>query len=258
MKNSNDIYNMQKKIGIIPARLNSVRVPRKAIVDIHGLPMCVHVYRRALMSEVLDEVVIATDSIEVMNVAKAHGAKAVITKSSHVNGTERMAEVLETHDSDIAVLINGDEPLIDPDHIGVSVNTLIKSNADASMLARKFDKFDSPSDFKIVLNVAGDVMYISRADIPSNARNTIPYMLKAYHIMAFHKHTLEKYAAMTKTPMESLEDHEHLRLIENGYKIRAAVVESNCISVDVPEDLEYVKSVIPGDPYWPKYKDNGL
>ena len=111
---------MQKKIGIIPARLNSVRVPRKAIVDIHGLPMCVHVYRRALMSEVLDEVVIATDSIEVMNVAKAHGAKAVITKSSHVNGTERMAEVLETHDSDIAVLINGDEPLIDPNHIGVS------------------------------------------------------------------------------------------------------------------------------------------
>jgi len=249
---------MKKTIGIIPARLNSQRINQKAIVDIHGLPMCVHVYRRALMNQLLDDVVIATDNVKVMEVAKEYGARSIMTKSSHVNGTERMAEVLETYPSDIAVLINGDEPLIDPNHISVSVNTLLDSGADASMLARKFDKFNSPSDFKIVLNIAGDVMYISRNDIPSNARNTVPFMLKAYHVMAFRKETLKNYASMEKSPMESLEDHEHLRLIENGYKIRAAVVESNCISVDVPEDLEYVKSVIPHDPYWPKYKPNGF
>ena len=244
-----------KKIGVIPARLNSVRIPRKALVDINGLPMCIHVYRRALLSADIDEVVIATDNQEVIDVVGHFGAKSILTKSSHVNGTERMAEVMNKRkDFDIAVLINGDEPLIDPGHIGVSVNTLLESGADASILARKFDKLNSPSDFKMVCNPAGDVLYISRSDIPSSARNHVPHMLKACHVLAFTRKTIQEYAEMAPTPMELLEDHEHLRLIEHGYKIRAAVVESNSISVDIPEDLEYVRSVMPTDPYWSKYQ----
>jgi 3-deoxy-manno-octulosonate cytidylyltransferase (CMP-KDO synthetase) len=243
-------------IGIIPARLDSSRVPRKPLVDICGLPMCVHVYRRTALCKKLASIVIATDSVEVVRVAESYGACAVLTRSDHRNGTERIAEVVETDSADIAVLINGDEALVNPNHIAISLSALVSSGADASILARQFKEINSPSDFKLVLNLLGDVMYISRGDIPCTARNPAPFMLKAYHVMAFWRNTLERYAKLDKTPLESIEDHEHLRLLEHGMRIKAEVVESNSISVDTLADLAYVRKHMLNDPFWRLYWDN--
>ena len=113
----------------------------------------------------------------------------------------------------------GDEALLDPNHIKISIETLIKSDSDGSILARKFYKRNSSADFKLVLNAKKEVMYISRGDIPSEYRNPAPYFLKAYHLMAFKRKTLLDYSFLEKSPLESVEDHEHLRLLENGYKI---------------------------------------
>ena len=242
-----------KVVGIIPSRLHSTRVPNKPLVDIHGLPMIVHVYKRACMSDVLDDVIVATDSEEIKQVVEAHGGKAMLTSPDHQNGTERIAEVAENMELDIAVLINGDEAILNPEHIRDSVEALQESDAGTSILVLDFMKRNSPGDFKFVLNKNNEVMYISRNDIPSDARNEVTSMLKGYHILSFKKDMLLAYAKMEKTPMEKIEDHEHLRLIENGYKLVARKVESNSISVDTPDDLAYVKEVMKTDPYFKQY-----
>ena len=241
-------------VGIIPSRIKSTRIPKKALVDIHGLPMVVHVYKRSCMSPILSDVIVATDSMEILKTVENHGGKAIMTSPDHQNGTERLAEVVENMPVDIAVLINGDEPLIDPEHIKDSVEALIESNADSSILVLDFSKKSSPSDFKVVLNKNNEIMYISRNDIPSNARNKVDTMLKAYHILSFRKDFLLKYAQMDKTPLEIAEDHEHLRIIENGYRLVAKKVESGSISVDTPEGLEYVRKMMAEDKYFLKYK----
>ncbi len=242
-----------KVIGVIPSRLKSTRVPNKPLVDICGLPMIVHVYKRACFSNILDDVIVATDSEEIKTVIESHGGKAVITSPDHKNGTERIAEVAQLTDADIIVLINGDEAIFNPENIADSVNTLINSDADAAILVIDFFEKNSPSDFKVVLNTVNEVMYISRNDIPSDARNRVDGMLKAYHILSFKKDFLIQYSKMDKTPLEKIEDHEHLRIIENGYKLKAKKILGYSVSVDTPKDLEYVRGAMKDDPYFRRY-----
>jgi len=244
-----------KIVGIIPSRLKSSRVPNKPLQDIAGLPMIVHVYKRACMSSILDEVVVATDSVEIVEIVEKHGGKAVLTSSDHKNGTERIAEVAENMNADLFVLINGDEALLDPEHVQSSVEALTQSTADASILVLEFNKRNSPGDFKVVVNLHNEVMYISRNDIPSDAHNEVKSMLKAYHILTFTKSFLRIYSRLEKSPLEKIEDHEHLRILENGYKLVAAKVDSNSISVDTPEDLTYVRSQMTNDIHYKHYRD---
>ena len=244
---------MAKIIGIIPSRLHSTRVPNKPLVDICGLPLIVHVYNRASLSKILDEVIVATDSVEIANVIEAHNGKAILTSLDHKNGTERIAEVSKQIDCDYVVLINGDEALLNPNYIEASTKALIESNANASILINKFYKKQSPGDFKVIVNKFNEVMYISRGDIPSDARNEVPYYFKAYHILTFRKDFLLKYAEMEKSPMEKIEDHEHLRIIENGYKLIAKEVDSDAVSLDTPQDLEYIRNKMLSDKYFKQY-----
>jgi len=243
-----------KILGVIPSRLKSSRIVEKPLVDICGMPLIAHVYKRASFNDRLDDLIVATDSELVRNEVEKFGGTAVMTDPGHANGTERMHEVLESRNEDIAVLINGDEALLNPDHISTSVDTLVGADVDASILATRFYKKNSPGDFKIVLNAHGDVLYISRNDIPSEARNSVEFLLKAYHIMAFRRQTVRDYCRIGKTHLESIEDHEHLRLVEHGYRIRASIVDSDSISVDTPEDLEYVRNAMQADSLFPRYR----
>ena len=237
-------YNEKKFkiLGIIPSRLNSKRLPKKALIKINGEPLISRVYRLACKSKILDSLIVATDSNEISNLINQIDGRTIMTSEKHANGTERMGEVIKKIDDyyDIYVLINGDEALLDPNHIEIAVKTLIDNNSDASMLACKFYKRNSTSDFKVVLNAKNELLYISRADIPSEARNSTTFLLKAYHIMAFKKQTIIDYSLLEKTSLESIEDHEHLRLLENGYRIACSVVKSDSISVDTESDLKFV------------------
>ncbi|MDC1071577.1 3-deoxy-manno-octulosonate cytidylyltransferase [Gammaproteobacteria bacterium] len=246
---------MPKVIAIIPSRLQSSRIPQKPLVEIAGLPMIVHVLRRALLSPVLDGVWVATDSEKVKTVVQAAGGKAILTSSKHKNGTERLAEAAENIEAEYVILVNGDEVLLNPNHIKTSYESLLGSDAHASLLVSPFYKSNSPSDFKVALNLKNEVMYISRGDIPSSARNPVHERLKAYHIMTFRRDFLPLYAGLEKAPLESLEDHEHLRILENGFKIIASRVDSTAISVDTPNDLTYARNTMPGDPVFQIYKD---
>jgi 3-deoxy-manno-octulosonate cytidylyltransferase (CMP-KDO synthetase) len=152
-------------------------------------------------------------------------------------------------------LINGDEILLNPKSIDISINLMLNNveDVDATILAVKFTRKNSPNDFKIVRDIRENLLYISRNDIPSDSRNEVPFMLKAYHLMTFKKETVDAYSNLSKSYLESLEDHEHLRLIENGYNIRCGIVDDTCISLDTLEDLDTIIPLLKGDELFLEY-----
>ena len=243
--------DMLRAVAIIPARLESSRLPRKALVDICGLPMIVHVYKRCLLSDSLDDVYVATDSIEIKEVVEKHGGKVIMTSAHHETGTDRIAEAAGSIDADVIVNVQGDEALVNPKYIDKVICSLLENpDINVSILVNPFDKRGSSSDIKAVLNEQDDVMYLSREDIPSNARVDNPPLLKVYHIVPFRRDFLLQYAMWSKGVLEKIEYNEYLRILEKGYKIRAVHVESDAVSIDTFEDLEYVRQKMLTDPYF--------
>jgi len=249
------LSNGQKAIAILPARLESSRLPRKALKDICGLPMIVHVFKRCLLSKKLDEVYVATDSFEIKEVVEKYGGKVIMTSSKHETGTDRIAEAALELDAEIIVNIQGDEALVNPKYIDRVTNELIENpDINVGILVNSFSKKDSPSDIKVVLNKNNDVMYLSRSDIPSGSRQNNPPMLKAYHIVPFRKKFLLEYAQMDRGSLEKIEFNEYVRILENGERIRAVYVESDAVSVDTIEDLQFVRELMPHDLWFQQYK----
>jgi 3-deoxy-manno-octulosonate cytidylyltransferase (CMP-KDO synthetase) len=243
-----------RTIAIIPARLESSRLPGKALLDICGLPMIVHVFRRCEFAESLDEVFVATDNDEIHQVVEQYGGKVIMTSSHHENGTERIVEAANNIDADIVVNVQGDEALVNPSYIDKAVDALYENpDLNVSILVNPYEKRLSPSDIKVVLNEYDDVMYFSRADIPSDARVDNPPLLKAYHIVPFRKDFLLQYACWEKGKLERIEFNEYLRILEKGYKIRAVRVDSDAVSVDTEEDLDFVRNAMIIDPLFAQY-----
>jgi len=244
----------KKAVAIIPARLESSRLPRKALLEICGLPMIVHVYKRCLLAKTLDDVYVATDSLEIKESIEKYGGKVIMTSSCHETGTDRLAEAAKNLDVDIIVNVQGDEALVNPKYIDKVVEALWESpDINVGILVNSYNKRDSPSDIKAVLNDHNDVMYFSRADIPSNARVENPPMLKAYHIVPFRKDFLLEYAQWDKGRLEQIEFNEYLRILERGHRIRAVHVESDAVSVDTADDLEYVRGKMQTDDIYSLY-----
>lgn len=246
----------QRVIGVIPARISSTRLPNKPLHKLCGLPMVVHVMKRAQMSSVLDDVIVATDSEEISDAVKMFGGKAVITSPDHQNGTLRMHEVSMKIPGDIFVLINGDEPLVVPSDIDDSVNCLLKSDgAVASLLVSQYSERNDQSNFKVALNNKDEILYISRSDIPSDDRQDKKAMWKAYHVVSYKKGFLDVYAnSLKQTELDAREMNDQLRILEYGYKIQAAKVTSQALSVDTIDDAQKVEQILLSDELFLKYK----
>ena len=243
-----------KTIGIIPSRLQSSRLPEKALADIGGLPMVVHVFKRARMAKSLDEVYVATDSQQIFNVVTEHGGKAVMTSDKHKTGTDRIAEVAAGLDAEIIVNIQGDEPLLDPAHIDQVVAPLQKEKeVMIAVLVTPYTKKNSASDIKAVLDLQDNILYCSRHDLPSDARTPVEVMWKMAFIVPFRRSFLLQYAAWAQTPLERIEFNEYLRVLEHGHKIRAVKVDQARISVDTPEDLAEIRRLFEHDALKEKY-----
>ena len=244
-----------KTVGIIPTRLESSRLPRKALLDICGLPMIVHVLKRTSFSKLLDDVYVATDSNEISDIVQENNGKVIMTGQHHNNGTERIAEAAEKIDAEIVVNIQGDEALVNPNHIDQAVKILLDDEkVNVGLLVNKYYKKGIHSDIKAVLDNDNNVLYLSRNDIPSVSRKKDFPKLKAYHIVPFRKEFLIKYSKWEKSYLEKIEFNEYLRILERGYKIKAKEVESDAISVDTSSDLEYVRGAMIKDPWYLKYK----
>ncbi len=237
-----------RTIAIVPARLESSRLPNKALIDICGLPMIVHTCKRVAMAKELDQVFLATDNEKIKDVAEANGIKVIITSEDHSCGSDRVAEAVQNIPCDIVINVQGDEPLVYPEHIDAIAKT-IKDNTviKCALGYTKYSKKNSPSDIKAVLDINSNVIYCSRTDLPSDVYTPVDNMKKLCFIVAFRKPFLAKYASWSSTPLEKIEFNEYLRILENGEKIRAVQIDGAKISVDTEEDLITVRNLMKVD-----------
>jgi 3-deoxy-manno-octulosonate cytidylyltransferase (CMP-KDO synthetase) len=243
-----------KIIGMIPSRLDSQRLPKKALMKICGIPLIAHVIQRAKLSTILDELYLVTDSEDIANVGKACNCKIIMTSPNHETGSDRLGEAVIDLDAEIIVNIQGDEALVRPEDIDRSAKILMKKkDIEVSMLATKYTKKNISSDIKVSLNSKNEIIHFSRSDISTQLNEA---SLKAYHLVSFRKNMLLKFCELDQTEGEILESIEYMRLIENEYKIGCEIIDSSAISVDTPEDLRLVDKMMKEDNLFPLYKDN--
>ena len=237
-----------KVVGIIPARYVSSRLPGKPLAEIDGLPMVIHTMKRAQMAG-LDELIVATDSKEIFDTVEAHGGTAVMTASRHPSGTDRVAEVARDYPSDTLIVnIQGDEPLLRPEHINTSVGAM--AGYQAACPCARFSAPDDDTAVKVVRNLKDEVLFFSRSAIPSDARmNGATEYFRQVCIYTFTKPFLDMFAGWQQTPLEEIEMVEELRILEHGYSIAAPLVEDYQFSVDTPVELERAREALSNDKY---------
>jgi 3-deoxy-manno-octulosonate cytidylyltransferase (CMP-KDO synthetase) len=245
----------RKILGVIPARLASSRFPGKVLAQIASKPMLQHVYERASQARYLTTIIIATDDDRVFEVARNFGARVRMTRSDHLSGTDRVAEVASAENCDIVVNIQGDEPLIDPDAIDAAILPMAHdSEIQMATLKKKIvdpREIADPNVVKVITDLAGDAIYFSRLPIPyqrdaapprPGPRPPAPYY-KHIGIYLYQRDFLLGYSALPVGPLEQAERLEQLRALENGLKIRVVETDYESIGVDTPEDLERVATL---------------
>ncbi len=246
-----------KTVGLIPSRLNSSRLPQKPLLEIEGIPLVIHTYRRAKLSKNLDDVFICCDDKKIINVAKKFKAKAILTSSHHKNGTERIYEAfLKNKKSyDLIIDIQGDEPLISPYHIDRLIDFHKKNkNIDIVLPHLLVKNLNNPNLVKIVSDNKSNVLYLSRAQIPFEFRSNIKKVKKHLSIISFVPSALSSYARSKKTSLEKIEDVELLRALEIGLKIKTLKMNGDSFSVDVIEDLKKAKLKMKDDKIFKIYR----
>lgn len=235
-----------KAIAVIPARLASTRLERKILRDIEGTPLIGHVYSGVRASTLLADVVIATDSEEIMNVCRQHGWNARMTSGLHKSGTERVHEISQVIAADVYLNVQGDEPLTRPEHIAsllavmegasVQVGTLKTPAAPADI--------DNPNAVKVVTDHQGRALYFSRATIPHDRDRTGPRYFKHLGFYGYRKPALDRFVALPESSLEKSERLEQLRFLENGIPIHAGETEFDTVGVDTEEDLQRVVEIV--------------
>ncbi len=248
-----------KVVGIIPARMGSSRFPGKPLAKICGLPMIEHVYRRSVMSELLDDAWIATCDEEIMETVEAFGGKAVMTADTHERCTDRTAEAVSkiAADADIIVNIQGDEPLMHPDMIDLAVKPLLdEPELQTVHLVAKIqtdEEFVDPNEVKVVFDLKWNTLYCSREPVPSSKKGGKNYdRWKQVCIIPFRRDFLFKFNSLPQTPLEKVESVDMMRAVEHGYTVRCVEsTEYATLGVDTPQDLERAEEMMKTDSLFP-------
>jgi len=241
----------QKVSVIIPARYASTRFEGKPLAKINGQPMIYHVYKRVEESSFADESIVATDDRRIFDVVSDFGGKVVMTSPEHPTGTDRVAEVADKLDSDIIVNVQGDEPLIVPEMIDQVVQPLLDESA--VEVTNTITQIISPADYldptvvKAVKDKKDNLLFLTRSPIPFPKTRQRFAIYKQVGLYAFRRAFLHFFAQMEQTDLELREGIEFLRLLENGYRVRAVISNHNPISVDTISDLKEVEKVMVKD-----------
>ncbi len=243
---------------IVPARLASTRLPHKPLADIHGLPMVVRVAQRAALSNAT-QVVVAADSIEIVQACQAHGVHAILTQVDHPSGSDRLAEasaLLGLKPHDVVVNVQGDEPLINPELINQVAELLVQrpsaSMSTAAHEIHELAEFTNPNVVKVVIDQSQLALYFSRAPIPwwrdgfAKGIQTLPQPAPLRHIgiYAYRVGFLQSFPTLQAAPIETGEALEQLRALWHGHKIAVHITpDVPGPGVDTPEDLERVRAL---------------
>ena len=225
-------------VGLIPVRLNSSRLFRKAILEIDSIPMVVHTYKRAKLSNKLKEVFVCTDSNEIISIAKKYNCKFIKTGPS-LTGTDRISKAADKlkKNYDLFIDIQGDEPLVDPLHIDKVIEWHSKNmNFDIVVPSLKSKNIDSPHIVKIVKSKK-KVLYFSRSLVPNPFRKKNNYYLKHLSVISFKPDSLKKFKNLKESPLEKTEGIELMRALENNMQIGTFNLEGSSFSVDTKDDF---------------------
>jgi len=246
-----------KVVAVIPARLTSMRLPRKMLRQIHGRPLVLWAYDAVRKCTRLDDVILATDSQEILEACQKHGCNVRLTSPKHRSGTERVHEVSQSVTADVYINVQGDEPMVRSGQI----DTIIELMANATRLSNlghadrqimvgtlktpaQPEDVTNPNAVKVVTDSTGKALYFSRATIPHDRDGTGPKYFKHLGIYAYRKLALDRFVTLPESSLERAERLEQLRFLENGIPIYAAQTPFDSIGVDTEEDLERVQALL--------------
>ena len=235
--------------AIIPARYQSTRFPGKPLAMIDGKMMIQRVYEQTLKASLVDEVVIATDDKRIEDAVLSFGGKVIMTSSEHKSGTDRLAEVVrKNYTINIAVNIQGDEPVIPPECIDMAIRPLMDDDKIAmSTLIRKCyseEDLNNPNIVKTVINKDGLALYFSRSCIPYKRNNSSLDHYLHIGLYVYRRETLLQLSHLSPSDIEETEGLEQLRALYNGIKIKTVLTDYSPVSVDIPDDIEKVEKYL--------------
>ena len=236
--------------ALIPARLNSTRLEKKLIKNLGGIPVIVRTYQNICSTKLFDEVVVVTDSDDIINVLKEFDIKFLKSKEDHNTGTERIAEFSKKFKSDIIINVQGDEPFVLKEDLSKIINTFkndIENKINVISLMTKLisvEEINNPNNVKVVVDKNNNSLLFSRSIIPyKRVENNVNYF-KHIGIYAFRNSFLNKFKKFKQTNLELTEMIEALRIIEHGYKIHMIEIDHEQISIDTIEDFNKAKSML--------------
>jgi 3-deoxy-manno-octulosonate cytidylyltransferase (CMP-KDO synthetase) len=235
-----------KAIAVIPARLASTRLPRKMLREIAGQPLLGLVYDAAKQSLQVADVIIATDSDEILQLAQRNGWNALITSSAHRSGTERVHEISSVLAADVYLNIQGDEPLTRPEHIDSLLQIMQDETVQVGTLKTPCSEHDvdNPNAVKVVTDASGKALYFSRATIPHDRDRTHPPYFKHLGFYGYRKPALDRFCNLPESLLERSERLEQLRFLENGIAIHVGETPYDTVGVDTEQDLQRVDAIL--------------
>ncbi len=238
-----------RAVAIIPARLASTRLPRKVLREIAGKTMLARVYEAARESKLVEDVIVATDSEEIMAVCRAQGWNARMTSNQHRSGTDRVREAVTALDSNFDVYVNvqGDEPLARCEHIEALLKPMSRAGVMVSTVMTACPAHDiaNPNAVKVVTDRNGRALYFSRATVPFDRDHAQSFgYMKHLGFYAYRRAALDRFCELPEAALERSERLEQLRFLENGIDIYVEKTPYDTIGVDTEEDLQRVEGII--------------
>jgi 3-deoxy-manno-octulosonate cytidylyltransferase (CMP-KDO synthetase) len=235
-------------LGVIPARLASTRLTRKVLRVIAGKPLLAWVVEAARACPQLDQILIATDSEEVVHLCRSLNIAVQLTSSNLPSGTDRLHAVAQSHDADIYVNIQGDEPLLRPDHIAALLRPFALAHVDVTTLKVPCtpENVTNPNAVKVVTAADGRALYFSRATIPyhRDPADPAPTYWKHIGLYAYRKAALNLFPTLPTSVLERTERLEQLRYLENGVPLYVEPTEYDTVGVDTEADLRVVEQML--------------
>jgi len=235
-----------KTLAVIPARLASTRLPRKMLREIGGRPLIARVYEGVRACRKLDDVIIATDSAEILDFCKAQGYAVRMTSENHRSGTERVHEISTKIAADVYLNVQGDEPLTRPEHIDSLIQLMRDPAIPVGTLKTPCGDVDVaiPSAVKVVTDTSGRALYFSRATIPFDRDGIQLRYFKHLGFYAYRKIALDQFVRWPESFLERSERLEQLRFLENGLPIYVAETPFDTVGVDTEEDVSRVEEIL--------------
>ncbi|MGA7217992.1 MAG: 3-deoxy-manno-octulosonate cytidylyltransferase [Candidatus Sulfotelmatobacter sp.] len=235
-----------RTVAVIPARLASSRLPGKMLREIEGKPLMGWVYEAVRSSALLSDIVVATDSEEILEVCRAHGWKAQMTSGTHRSGTERVHEVSNSIEADVYINVQGDEPLVRPEQIATLLDVMIDPAVEVGTVKTPCaaGEINNPNAVKVVTDRAGRALYFSRAAIPFDRDGAGARYFKHLGLYAYRKPALDFFVSQPESSLEKWERLEQLRFMENGIPIFVGETPYDSVGVDTEEDLQRVREIL--------------